>query len=138
MKATEVFFDSLIGRTLFIKAKLLKNYLVYQKTSPRTAQVYGSGKIARFCGTEGVIEVAETSYAELAHGSEFALTASAHGLRGFIVPADILLKLGSHAYCIDMNRKVPERCVHIDSKERVFDLGRTFTFENITVAHLNI
>lgn len=144
MKANVVLFKAIPyggpKPSLFIEAKLLPNYHIFEKIGAREAKVYGSDEIVTFSGTSKVFLATETSYEKVSAGSEFVLAARAQSPGGFLMPADILLKLASYAHYVDMNRKAPERDVHINGEERVFNLGCPipFVFENITVAYLNI
>jgi hypothetical protein len=109
---------------------------VFQKKGLSIGEILGSRRSRKFRPSEKVIVITETSYAKLAVGSEFILTASAARPGGFLVPANILIKQERGAYQVDTSCSSPDETIHLSRKERVFDLRHAFTFKNVTIAYL--
>ena len=137
MKAKEVLFKDLANGTLFIQAIEIPNYYVFQKTMLSSAEEYGSGKNVYFDDMQKVIVVTETSFGALPINSQFIRVESAKAVGGFLVPKDILWKpRHGYAECVDI--KMAYQRAMIENEDKVINLGRTFNFENVTVAELNI
>lgn len=139
----KVLFKNIPADALFIEAKLLPNYYVFQKTSPATAKIYGreEAEPLTFDKTQEMVIVKEMSFSELP-AVPFALARSAKAACGIIVPLEVLIKrfpddpLEPYGEYVDVNQT--RQPLPIDGGERVINLGDIFNFHEITVACLNV
>lgn len=138
MKATTVFWQNLPQGTYFIEPIILPtdHYHVLERTTSGV-KMYGTETPVILPENVKVIVVTEMPFGLLTGDVWFVRIANAQAASGFKVPEDILWKASPNiAEHVDI-KKAGQREM-IENKEGVINLGNAFSFENRTIATLNI